>query len=106
MKHNLIEKQLNTLDKDEKELLISVENDEWIPNYDTIEQFASRKEKLIKAARDTLNSIPDTNNNLNEIEITIQIPQNILQKIEILAQKSGINYKNWIRDTLHKVVNG
>jgi len=54
MKPESIEKQLMTLDDDEKELLDSIENNEWIPNYETSEQFELRKVELMKAARETL----------------------------------------------------
>jgi hypothetical protein len=53
MKPEYIEKQLMTLDDVEKELLDSIENDEWIPNYETSEQFELRKVELMKAARET-----------------------------------------------------
>lgn len=52
MKPESIEKQLMTLDEDEKELLDSIENDEWIPNYETSEQFERRKTELMEAVRE------------------------------------------------------
>lgn len=93
-----MKKQLETLDKEEKELLDSVENDEWISNYETSEQFDIRRAELMKSARDTLNTDKET-------EILIHIPQNVFHRIEKLAEKSGIHYENWIADTLQKAVN-
>jgi hypothetical protein len=55
MKPHSMEKQLMTLDDDEKELFDSIENHEWIPNYETSKQFERRKIELMKAVRDTLN---------------------------------------------------
>lgn len=100
MKPESIEKQLMTLDDDEKELFDSIENDEWIPNYETSGQFELRKVELMEAARETLNF----NKNIKEIEIIIHIPQNIFQKIKMSAERSGIHYQNWIINTLQKVV--
>jgi len=39
MKPESLKRQLATLDEEEKKLLDSVENDEWISNYETSEQF-------------------------------------------------------------------
>ncbi|QTA83445.1 Uncharacterized protein dnl_58520 [Desulfonema limicola] len=100
MKPYSIKKQLMTLDEDEKELLDSVEKGEWISDYETLAQFESRKTELMKAAQDTLNIHKD----MEEIEITIHLPQNIFQKIITSAEKAGIHYQNWITNTLQKVV--
>ncbi len=86
------------LDKYEKELLDSIENEEWISVYETSEQFESGKIELMKAARETLNIS-------KEIEVSIRIPRNIFHKIKISAEKSGIHYQNWIINTLQEVVN-
>ena len=98
MKPESIQKQLATLDQDEKAILDSVENDEWIACYETSEEFNIRKTELMNAARNTLNAEKET-------EIIIHIPQTILRKIEVLAKQSGVHYQNWITDTLQKVVN-
>ena len=105
MKPKPIEEQLKTLDNDEIKLLSSVENDEWIPNYETKEQFENRKTNLKKTAQDILHRIPYKDKSLDEIELIIHIPQNIFHKIETLAEKAGIDYQNWIVDTLKKVAN-
>lgn len=98
MKPFSIEKQLMTLDEYEKELLDSIENEEWVSVYETSEQFERGKAELMKAARDTLNVS-------KEIEVIIHIPRNIFQKIKTSAEKSGIHYQNWIINTLQEVVN-
>ena len=95
MKPEPVEKQLMTLDEEERKLLDSVENEEWISNYGTLEQFHLRKAELMKAARDTLDAD-------EQKEIIIHIPRNVFHTIEILAEKSGIHYQNWIADTLQK----
>jgi predicted DNA binding CopG/RHH family protein len=100
MKHHPINKQLMTLDKEEKELLDSVEKDEWISNYESSVEFEIRKTKIMKAAQDALN----INKGVEQIEITIHLPKNIYNKIMISAEKSGIDYENWITDTLQKMV--
>jgi len=99
MKPYPLEKQIMTLDEEEKELLDSIENDEWISDYETSEQFENRKAELIKATRNTLN----IHNDLKEIEIIIHLPQNAFQKIRISAEKSGVHYQNWIINTLQKM---
>ena len=38
-----LKKQMQTSDDEEKELLDSIENDEWISDYETAEQFEIRK---------------------------------------------------------------
>ncbi|HLC15229.1 MAG TPA: hypothetical protein VJL89_03265 [Thermodesulfovibrionia bacterium] len=48
MKLKSVEEQLKTLDNDEIKLLSSVENDEWVSNYETKEQFENRKANLKK----------------------------------------------------------
>ncbi|MBF0103478.1 MAG: hypothetical protein HQK77_21460 [Desulfobacterales bacterium] len=100
MKPYPIDKQLMTLDKEEKELLDSIEKGEWISDYETSEKFETRKIEMMKAAQDTLN----IHKRIEEIEITIHLPQNIFQKIIISAEKAGIHYQNWITNTLQKVV--
>ncbi len=100
MKPYSIIKQLMTLDEEEKELLDSVEKDEWTSNYETSAEFETRKAELMKAAQDTLN----IHKEIEQIEITIHLPQNIFQKIIISAEKAGIDYQNWISNTLQKVV--
>lgn len=97
MKPETLKKQLGTLDEEEKKLLGSVENDEWIPNYETSEQFDIRKSELMKSARDALNTDRET-------EILIRIPRNVFDKIEKLAENSGVRYQNWITDALQKAV--
>jgi len=92
MKPESLKRQLATLDEEEKKLLDSVENDEWISNYETSEQF-----DLTKSAREALNTEKET-------MILIHIPQNVFHKIEKLAEKSGVHYQNWITETLQKAV--
>ena len=98
MKPESLKKQLETLDEEEKKLLDSVENDEWISKYETWEQFDIRKSELAKSARDALK--PD-----KETGILIHVPQNVFRKIEKLAEESGVHYQSWITETLQKAVN-
>jgi len=95
--NEMLKRQLATLDEEEKKLLDSVENDEWISNYETSEQFDIRKAVLTKSAREALNTEKET-------RILIHIPQNVFHKIEKLAEKSGVHYQNWITETLQKAV--
>ncbi len=99
MKPYPLEKQIMTLDEEEKELLDSIENDEWISDYETSEQFENRKAELMKMAQNTLS----IHNDLKEIEIIIHLPQNVFQKIRTSAEKSGVHYQNWIINTLQKM---
>lgn len=98
MKPESLKKQIETLDEEEKKLLDSVENDEWISKYETSEQFDVRKSELAKSAGDMLRADKETG-------IFIHIPQNVFRKIEKLAEKSGVHCQSWIAETLQKAVN-
>jgi histidyl-tRNA synthetase len=49
-----ISEQMKTLDKQELEMLESVENDEWISNYSSLDQFEKRKRELSFAAHNSI----------------------------------------------------
>lgn len=100
MKPYSVNRQLMTLDEEEKKILDSVEKDEWTANYENPAEFETRKAELMKAAQDALNIRKET----EKIEITIHIPQNVLQKIIVSADKVGIDYQNWISNILQKAV--
>jgi hypothetical protein len=69
MKPKSISEQMKTLDKHELEILESVENDEWISNYSSLDQFEKRKRELSFAAH---NSIAHQKMN-DEVNISINI---------------------------------
>ncbi len=98
MKPYSVNRQLMTLDEEEKKILDSVEKDEWTANYENPAEFETRKAELRKAAQAALNIRKGT----EKIEITIHIPQNIFQKIIVSADKMGIDYQNWISNILQK----
>ncbi|MBF0377600.1 MAG: hypothetical protein HQK72_08955 [Desulfamplus sp.] len=88
MKPESIQKQFMTLDEDEKAILDSVENDEWIACYETSEEFNIRKTELMKAAQNTLNAEKET-------EIIIHTPQNILRNS--LKKKRGVTGRSLLK---------
>jgi len=100
MKPYSVNRQLMTLDEEEKKILDSVEKDEWTSIYENPAEFETRKAELMKAARAALNTCKET----EKIEITIHLSQNIFQKIIVSADKAGIDYQNWISNTLQKAV--
>ncbi|CAN2041228.1 Antitoxin [Candidatus Magnetomoraceae bacterium gMMP-15] len=105
MKPKLIEEQLKTLNSEEEELLASVENDEWVANYNSSQEFDIRKQKLAKAARNSLNKISNYKyKDVQQTKITIHIPQNDFHKIKKIAAKTGIHYQTWITNTLHRII--
>ena len=79
----------NSLTKEEKEILDSVELGEWksTPN------FQKRKVELQKIASATLTK----NKNVN-----IRISERDLQELQKQAIKEGLSYQNFISSILHK----
>ena len=81
------------LSKEEKELLKSVENEEW----ETISDFKSEQKRYQKIAK----------NNLKKDErINIRLATKDLMGIQKKAMQEGLPYQTLISSVLHKYVTG
>ena len=77
------------LDKEEQELLDSVERGEWKP----VKNLAEVKKKLMVAARNTLNKTRNINIRLSERDV---------HKLKARAIKEGIPYQTLASSILHQ----
>ena len=89
----LNKKILNPIDDDEKELMESIENDEWTP----IKNMAPEKEKAVIAARNTLKK---------DKRINLRLSQKDYHQIQIKAIEEGIPYQTFISSIIHEYLNG
>lgn len=81
------------LDQEEKDLMESVERDEWQP----IKNIAEAKEKAMLAARNTLKK---------DKRINLRLTQKDYHQIQIKAIEEGIPYQTLISSLVHKYLNG
>jgi predicted DNA binding CopG/RHH family protein len=81
------------IDQEEKELMESIEHDEWRP----VEKFNQEKEKAMAAARNTLKK---------DKRINLRMTQKDYHQIQIKAIEEGIPYQTLIASIIHKYLNG
>jgi predicted DNA binding CopG/RHH family protein len=81
------------LDKEEKELLESVENGEW----HQISDFKKESKRYQKAARETLNK---------NKRVNIRMTERDLVQLQKKAIDEGLPYQTLISSVLHKFING
>ena len=81
------------IDQEEKELMESIENDEWRP----VENLNQEKEKAMAAARNTLKK---------DKRINLRLTQKDYHQIQIKAIEEGIPYQTLIAGIIHKYLNG
>src|SRR3989338_9083224 len=79
------------LDKEEREILTSVERGEWR----AVKLTAKEKERYIKAARNTLRK---------DRRINIRLAQSDLEGLKLAAVREGVPYQTLISSFLHKYV--
>ena len=77
------------LDKEEQEILDSVEKGEWKP----VKDLAKEKRRLMQAARNTLNKTRNINIRLSERD---------LQKLKAKAAREGIPYQTLAASVIHR----
>ncbi len=77
------------LDKEEQEILDSVEKGEWKP----VKDLAKEKRRLMQAAKNTLNK----NRNIN-----IRLSERDLQKLKAKAAREGIPYQTLAASVIHR----
>lgn len=81
------------LNSEEKELLNSFENEEWVP----VDRPKHERAELQKAARNTLRK---------DRRINIRLSSKDLSDIQTVAAQEGIPYQTLISSIIHKYANG
>jgi predicted DNA binding CopG/RHH family protein len=86
-------KAFEPIDKEESDLMKSVEKDEWRP----VKDLKKQKEKAIAAARNTLKK---------DKRINLRLTQKDYHQIQVKAIEEGIPYQTLISSIIHKYLNG
>lgn len=86
-------KAFEPLDDEEKELMESIERDEWIP----VKNFEEEKEKAVQAARNTLKK---------DKRINLRLTQKDYLRIQVKAIEEGMPYQTLIASIVHKYLDG
>ena len=86
-------KAFEPIDQEEKELMESIERDEWQP----VKNIDQEKQKAIAAARNTLRK---------DKRINLRLTQKDYHQIQIKAIEEGIPYQTLISSIVHKYLNG
>ncbi len=89
----LSKKAFKPIDQEEKDLMESIERDEWRP----VKNINQEKEKVIAAARNTLKK---------DKRINLRLTQKDYRQIQIKAIEEGIPYQTLISSIVHKYLNG
>jgi predicted DNA binding CopG/RHH family protein len=87
------EKAFKPIDQEEKDLMESIECDDWQP----VKHFEKEKEKAIAAARNTLKK---------DKRINLRLSQKDYHQIQIKAIEEGVPYQTLISSIVHKYLNG
>ena len=86
-------KAFEPIDQEEKELMESIERDEWHP----VKNIVQEKKKAIAAARNTLRK---------DKRINLRLTQKDYHQIKIKAIEEGLPYQTLISSIVHKYLNG
>ena len=86
-------KAFKPIDQEEKDLMESIERDEW----QHVKNFDQDREKAIEAARNTLKK---------DKRINLRLSQKDYHQIQIKAIEEGIPYQTLISSIVHKYLNG
>ena len=89
----LSRKAFEPLDQEEKDLMESIEREEWR----SVKNIEQEKEKAIAAARNTLKK---------DKRINLRLTQKDYRQIQIKAIEEGIPYQTLISSIVHKYLNG
>ena len=89
----LSRKAFEPLDQEEKDLMESIEREEWR----SVKNIKQEKEKAIAAARNTLRK---------DKRINLRLTQKDYRQIQIKAIEEGIPYQTLISSIVHKYLNG
>ncbi len=93
MMKKISKKAFKPIDQEEKDLMSSIENDEWQP----VRNIDQEKEKAVAAARNTLKK---------DKRINLRLTQKDYHQIQIKAIEEGIPYQTLISSLVHKYLNG
>ncbi|VEN74314.1 Toxin-antitoxin system, antitoxin component, ribbon-helix-helix domain protein [Candidatus Desulfarcum epimagneticum] len=85
--------ELKPMDREEADLMESIESVEWRPVQDIVRE----KEKAMTAARNTLKK---------DKRINLRLTQKDYHQIQIKAIEEGIPYQTLISSIVHKYLNG
>jgi predicted DNA binding CopG/RHH family protein len=91
--NKLNKKAFKPIDKEESELMKSLETDEWRP----VKDFKQQKKAAVEAARNTLRK---------DKRINLRLSQKDYHQIQIKAIEEGIPYQTLISSIIHKYLNG
>ena len=86
-------KAFDPIDQEEKELMESIERDEWHP----VKNIVQEKKKALAAARNTLRK---------DKRINLRLTQKDYHQMQIKAIEEGIPYQTLISSIVHKYLNG
>jgi len=86
-------KAFKPIDQEEKDLMKSIERDEWPP----VKNIDQEKEKAIAAAR---------KKKKKEKRVNLRLTQKDYHQIQIKAIEEGIPYQTLISSLVHKYLNG
>jgi predicted DNA binding CopG/RHH family protein len=90
---NIQKMAFEPIDEEERELMESIDNDEWI----SVNNFKKEKDKAESAARNTLKK---------DKRINLRLTQKDYHKIQVKAIEEGIPYQTLISSIIHKYLNG
>jgi len=93
MMKKINKKAFDPLDKEERDLMESIEHDEWR----RVKNIKQEKEKAMAAARNTLKK---------DKRINLRLTQKDYHQIQIKAIEEGIPYQTLISSVIHKYLNG
>ena len=93
MMKKISKKSFKPIDQEEKDLMSSIENDEWQP----VKNIDQEKEKAVAAARNTLKK---------DKRINLRLTQKDYHQIQIKAIEEGVPYQTLISSLVHKYLNG
>ena len=91
--NKISKKAFKPIDQEEKDLMESIERDDWKP----VKDFHAEKEKAISAARNTLKK---------DKRINLRLTQKDYHQVQIKTIEEGIPYQTLISSIVHKYLNG
>ena len=93
MMKKISKKTFKPIDQEEKDLMESIERDEWQP----VKNIDQEREKAMAAARHTLKK---------DKRINLRLSQKDYHQIQVKAIEEGIPYQTLISSLVHKYLNG
>ncbi len=93
MMNKITKNAFKAIDQEEKDLMESIERDEWQP----VKSIDQERKKAIEAARNTLKK---------DKRINLRLSQKDYHQIQVKAIEEGIPYQTLISSIVHKYLNG